>query len=41
LIFTGQTTTVLSVGALTLLAGQQEGHLACKKPGAGLSMVCW
>jgi len=25
--------------ALTLLVGQEEGHLACKKPGVGLFEV--
>jgi len=30
---------IISFSALTLLVGQQEGYLACKKLGVGLLMV--
>ena len=32
-----QLSVIIAFSALTLLAGRQEGHLACKK----LSVMCW
>jgi len=34
--FTSAAVTVRAFSALTLLVGQQEGHLACKKLSGGL-----